>query len=73
LKEQGKVWELLQMCFYGHLDQVKLLLSQGVDVNAVGPDGMTPLMAAREGQNKDIIDYLINIGAKENLTSGIDT
>ena len=64
MKEEGKIWELLEMCFYGHLGQVKLLLSQGVDVNAVGPDGITPLKAARQGQNKEIIEYLISVGAK---------
>jgi ankyrin repeat protein len=65
LTEEGKIWELLEMCFYGHLDQVKLLLSQGVDVNAVGPDGLTPLHAATQGQNIEIIEYLISVGAKD--------
>ena len=29
------------------------------------PDGITPLQAARQGQNKEIIEYLISIGAKD--------
>lgn len=36
----GRSWRSV---FYGHLDQVRLLLSQGADVNAGGTDGVTPL------------------------------
>ena len=65
MKDQDKTWELLEMCYYGHIDQVKRLISEGVDVNAVGSNGMTPLMAARDGENEDIIEFLLRIGARE--------
>lgn len=69
MNREDKIWQLLEMCFYGHIDQVKNLLSEGIDINSIGRDGMTPLMAAKDGENKDIIDFLLSKGAKDN--SGI--
>jgi ankyrin repeat protein len=66
LENEDKIWELLEMCYYGHLDQVKRLLEEGVDVNAIGHNGMSPLDAAKDGENDDIVEYLLNMGAKEN-------
>lgn len=67
MENQNKISELLEMCFYGHLDQVKNLVGQGVDVNSVGSNGMTPLKAARDGvdDNQDVIEYLLSVGAKD--------
>lgn len=65
--EGNKVWELLEMCYYGHLDQVRTLVSEGVDVNSIGSNGMTPLMAARGGENSEIVEFLISIGAKDDI------
>ncbi len=63
---QEKIFELLEMCYYGHIDQVKKMISEGIDVNAIGENGMTPLMAARAGVNdEDIVEFLLSIGAKE--------
>lgn len=64
---EEKVWELLEMCYYGHIDQVKRLIGEGIDVNAVGRNGMSPIEAASDGKNEDIVNYLLSVGAKENL------
>jgi ankyrin repeat protein len=53
------------MCFYGHIDQVKRLLEEGVDLNGIGYNGMSPLDAAKYGENDDIVEYLLSMGAKE--------
>ncbi|MCS3867097.1 ankyrin repeat protein [Chryseobacterium ginsenosidimutans] len=65
MENEDKLWELLEMCFYGHIDQVKLLLEEGVDINGIGYNGMSPLDAAKYGENDDIVEYLLSIGAKE--------
>jgi ankyrin repeat protein len=64
MQAQNKVWELVEMCFYGHLEEVKKILSEGVDVNAKAYTGHTPLMAAIEGENPEIVEYLLSVGAK---------
>ena len=49
------------------LKTVKLLVELGLDVNAVGPFGWTPLhLAAYHGEN-DVINYLVEKGAKVNV------
>ena len=53
------------MCYYGHLDQVKRLLEEGIDVNAIGYNGMSPLDAAKDGENDEIVEYLLSMGAEE--------
>ena len=73
LKNEDKLWELLEMCFYGHIDQVKRLLEEGVDINGIGYNGMSPLDAAKYGENDDIVEYLLNMGAKEKLNSPDET
>jgi ankyrin repeat protein len=65
LENEDKLWELLEMCFYGHIDQVKRLLEEGVDINGIGYNGMSPLDAAKYAENDDIVEYLLSIGAKE--------
>lgn len=57
------------MCYYGHIDQVKRLVEEGVNVNAVGRNGMSPLDAAKEGENNEIVHYLLSVGAEEKLDS----
>ncbi len=69
LENLDKIWELLEMCYYDHIDQVKRLLEEGVDVNGIGHNGMSPLDAAKAGENDDIVEYLLRMGAKENLNS----
>lgn len=69
LKNEDKIWELLEMCYYGHLDQVKRLLEEGVDINGIGNNGMSPLDAAKQGENDDIVDFLLSMGAKIGFNS----
>lgn len=67
MEKEDKIFKLLEMCYYGHIDQVKKLLEEGVDINGIGNNGMSPLDAAKNGENDDIVEYLLNMGAKENL------
>lgn len=67
MENEDKTFELLEMCYYGHIDQVKQLLEEGVDINGIGNNGMSPLDAAKNGENDDIVEYLLNMGAKEKL------
>lgn len=67
MKPENKVWELLEMCYYGHLEEVKKLVGEGTDVNSIGRNGMTPLMAARNGENFKIVEFLKSIGAKDDI------
>lgn len=53
------------MCYYGHIDQVKRLLEEGIDVNGIGYNGMSPLDAAKDGENDKIVEYLLSMGAEE--------
>ncbi|MNL62116.1 Ankyrin repeats (3 copies) [compost metagenome] len=68
-EKEDKIWELLEMCYYGHIDQVKRLLEEGVNINGIGNNGMSPLDAAKNGENDDIVGLLLSLGAKENLNS----
>ncbi len=56
------------MCYYGHLNQVKKLVEKGVDINGIGNHGISPLEAAKSGENDDIIEYLLSMGAMKNQT-----
>lgn len=69
MENEDKTWELLEMCYYGHIDQVKRLLKEGVDINGIGYNGMSPLDAAKDGENDDIVEYLLSMGAEEKLDS----
>ncbi|KNB61918.1 ankyrin repeat domain-containing protein [Chryseobacterium sp. Hurlbut01] len=69
MKERDKIFELLEMCYYGHLNQVKKLVEKGVDINGIGNNGISPLEAAKSGENDDIIKYLLSMGAIEKSNS----
>lgn len=69
MKNEDKIWELLEMCYYGHINQVKRLLEEGIDVNVIGYNGMSPLDAAKDGDNDEIVEYLLSMGAEEKLDS----
>ena len=56
---------LFYACGSGCLKLVKLLLTySGVDVNVVSSDGMTPVMNAAKHGHINIIEVLINSGAR---------
>ena len=50
----------------GHLENVKLLLSRGADINASTYEGVTALMYASNNGNLEILSYLIENGAELN-------
>jgi len=66
MTKNKKIEELLEMSYYGHLDQVKQLVEDGVDINETGQNGMTPIFAALNGENIEIIEFLIAKGADIN-------
>lgn len=74
LIDRGKVFDLkddrqFTMLHYaaalGYLDQVKKILSHGVDINAQAIDGSTALDYARRWRHDDVVDYLKRNGAKD--------
>ncbi|HEY8855932.1 MAG TPA: ankyrin repeat domain-containing protein [Rugosibacter sp.] len=67
---QGKAWSALHYAaFAGHEEIVRYLLTQGAEVNALSPNGSTPLMmAAREGQ-AEIATSLLTAGAQGGIVN----
>lgn len=67
---QGKAWSALHYAaFAGHADIVRYLLTQGADMNALSPNGSTPLMmAAREGR-AEIATALLKAGAQGGIVN----
>lgn len=67
---QGKAWSALHYAaFAGHAGIVRYLLTQGADMNALSPNGSTPLMmAAREGQ-ADIATVFLKAGAQGGIVN----
>ena len=53
-------------CMYGNLDIVKMLVTNGANVNIRDICGVTPLMVAFKYSNYIIADYLITNGANIN-------
>jgi ankyrin repeat protein len=51
----------------GRTEAAARLLSQGLDVNVRGRDGMTPLIVAILSQNKKGVEFLLQHGADPNL------
>jgi ankyrin repeat protein len=47
-----------------YVEIVKLLIAHGANVNAKQQSGFTPLMAARQNQNKEIQALLLEAGAQ---------
>jgi ankyrin repeat protein len=52
---------------------VKKMLKNGVDINAVGSEGVTPLYVATNKNNDYMVDYLLKYGASPDIatTSGL--
>merc|ERR1712001_782468 len=54
----------------GHLEIVKLLLEQGIDINSKGGHGYTMLHFAVEDFNFEIVKFLLDNGANVNAKTG---
>lgn len=54
---------LIYVCKYGSKNTVTYMLSQGLDVNGAGADGMTPLLSAAQHLNAEAVDVLVEAGA----------
>ncbi|KAL0459597.1 UNVERIFIED_CONTAM: hypothetical protein Slati_0586900 [Sesamum latifolium] len=55
--------------FKGHIESVKVLVSQGACVDVVDGSGYTPLLRAVEAGNVEVAVYLLSRGAKASLKS----
>jgi len=61
--EQQPVKSIHEVAADGDLEQIKLLLAQGLHVDTRDEKGMTPLHLAPEKGHKDVVEYLIFKGA----------
>jgi ankyrin repeat protein/beta-lactamase regulating signal transducer with metallopeptidase domain len=57
---------LLGIINSGDIEQVKLLISQGADINVKNSNGLTPLYLASQEGRKDVVELLIDNGADIN-------
>jgi len=55
---------LMDACFAGQADAVKLLLDHGAKINQTDGEGRTPLARARERKRKKAVDFLAARGAE---------
>ena len=66
--QDGSSTPLITASFAGCLPIVGLLISEGVDVNAVGQHGMTALMVAAAVGNEEVVEALLEGGADVLMT-----
>jgi uncharacterized protein len=65
-----KTTPLIRAAHLGHLEAVKLLVERGADVNLVEPESAgtaypyNALVYAKINQNRDVVEYLMSVGAK---------
>jgi ankyrin repeat protein len=62
-----KVVALVEAAVAGEVDKVAQLAASGVDVNAVGNNGATPLLWALNARNHSGVEALLRAGADPNL------
>lgn len=66
LLSKGARYNIYLASMLGHLDVVKIVLSSNPQLlNSKGPHGFTMLHHANKGNAKEVIDYLVSLGAKE--------
>lgn len=70
LDRDGPEWSALHYAvFAGHAEIVNFLMARGADINALSPNGSTPLMmAAREGREA-IARTLLTAGARRDIVN----
>lgn len=54
---------LLGACYKGSFSIAKLLIKNKSDVNAIGPNNISPLIFAVQSKNKELVEYLLSKGA----------
>ncbi|MBE0655745.1 MAG: ankyrin repeat domain-containing protein, partial [Bacteroidales bacterium] len=62
-----KDFNLLMSASKGHFDNVRSLILQGADINAVTIDNISPLMYATENGDFLMVEFLLKSGANPNL------
>ena len=65
----GKNGALLRAAAHGNLDLVRELASAGANVNAISPNGYTPLHRAAQKGHPDIVRFLLDNGASRDVRS----
>jgi ankyrin repeat protein len=68
--QQEEVAALFEAVDDGSVETVNRLLDHGVDVNAWGPDGFTPLQQAAAGGHANLVAVLLERGADANAVGG---
>jgi ankyrin repeat protein len=66
--QEETIEALLRASLIGHIPAVEALLDAGLDVNAKGQNGWTPLLEAVFGGHTDTIRVLLDRGADVNAT-----
>lgn len=51
------------VCVWGDIDAAKLLVENGINIDQKGEGGVTPLKMAHDFGFKDLVEYLISVGA----------
>ena len=70
LGEVPSAKEFRKVCAQGTAGQVRQMLEQGVDVNAVGRYGLTALIMAATGNDRlDVLEALLSAGADVNAVN----
>lgn len=63
---EARIDALVMACAEGDFDFVKTLINSGININGIGEEGFTPLMAAASENEFEIVKYLLSKGAKVN-------
>lgn len=62
--EEGDLPPMIEAAIKGNVDLVAMFFERGADIEALDGSGRTALMAAAENMHQEVIDYLLNKGAK---------
>lgn len=63
-KENKEESALSIACSQGKYERVKFLIDQGTDINTKDSSNLSPIMRAATGGHRDIVELLVNSGAK---------
>jgi Ankyrin repeats (3 copies) len=69
IKAAATTYDLWQIAESGDLDQLRQVLSRGVDINAYNDSGMTALMVAAYHGRREMVSALLEHGAKPNAAN----